>query len=282
LPALLLIPNQDSVKDMRAVFSGHSILENGYVDLLKFCENKKFNIDKKSIDKVNLSVIDDTYQAVNHNHYGLNHWGWPVMPLLGKKIREERRKRHLTLQQLSQRTGLSKGFLSQIERNLTNPSITSLKKIAFEFGISVVNFFTDEENGAGYWGFAGPARIRAKHDTAYVSDVQVVRSDRRKRLALPGSNVVYELLTPDLNRQIEVMYLRFSKEENSGDEPMVDPPGEKFGFVLKGSLEMKVGGEVHQLQAGDCIYFPAHFPHSWCSLANGEIEVIWVLTPPSF
>ena len=59
---------------------------------------------------------------------------------------------------------------------------------------------------------------------------------------LPGSNVVYELLTPDLNRQIEVMYLRFSREENSGDEPMTDPPGEKFGFVLKGSLEMNVGG----------------------------------------
>ena len=59
---------------------------------------------------------------------------------------------------------------------------------------------------------------------------------------LPGSNVVYELLTPDLNRQIEVMYLRFSEEENSGDEPMTDPPGEKFGFVLKGSLEMNVGG----------------------------------------
>ena len=164
------------------------------------------------------------------------------MPLLGKRIREERHKRHLTLEQLSQSTGLSKGFLSQIERNLTDPSITSLKKIVFEFGISVVNLFTDEEDSAGHWGFAGPARIRAKHDTAYVRDVGVVRCDRRKRLCLPGSNVVYELLTPDLNRQIEVMYLRCSKEENSGDEPMTDPPGEKFGFVLKGSLEMNVGG----------------------------------------
>jgi quercetin dioxygenase-like cupin family protein len=63
---------------------------------------------------------------------------------------------------------------------------------------------------------------------------------------------------------------------------MVDLPGEKFGLVLKGALEVRVGEEVQHIRAGDSIYFPAHFPHSWRGMGKEPIEVIWVLTPPRF
>ena len=110
----------------------------------------------------------------------------------------------------------------------------------------------------------------------------MVRASRRKRLTLPGSYVSYDLLTPDLNRQLEVMFMRINPGEHSGEEPMVDLPGEKFGYVLKGTLEARVGDKIYQLTAGDGIYFPAHFPHSWRGLGEDSIEVLWVLTPPRF
>ena len=118
--------------------------------------------------------------------------------------------------------------------------------------------------------------------SAYVESVEIVRAGKRKRLALPGSQVIYDLLTPDMNRQLEVMFMRVKKGDNSGKEPMLDPPGEKIGFVLKGSLEICVGNEVYQLHEGDSIYYPTHIPHSWRALEGDPIEVIWIMTPPSF
>jgi transcriptional regulator with XRE-family HTH domain len=201
------------------------------------------------------------------------------MENLGSRIRDERRKRKLTLEVLSQKTELSKSFLSQIERGLAQPSISSLKRIAREFGMSVVDLFPSESGLENQVGSIPPPK---KNGHSYVEDVQVVRANRRKRLTLPGSYVSYDLLTPDLDRQVEVMFMRINPGEHSGEEPMVDLPGEKFGYVLKGFLEAKVGEKAYQLAAGDSIYFPAHFSHSWRGLGEDSIEVLWVLTPPRF
>jgi transcriptional regulator with XRE-family HTH domain len=201
------------------------------------------------------------------------------MENLGERIREERRGGKLTLEKLSQKTGLSKSFLSQVERGLAQPSVSSLKKIARELGISVVDLFAGETDQQNRFGF--PPTV-SKNGPKYAEDFQVVRTNRRKSLTLPGSKVSYDLLTPDLNRQLEVMYMRIDPGEQSGEEPMVDLPGEKFGLVLKGALEVRVGEEVQHIRAGDSIYFPAHFPHSWRGMGKEPIEVIWVLTPPRF
>ena len=201
------------------------------------------------------------------------------MENLGSRIRDERRKRKFTLEVLSQKTELSRSFLSQIERSLAQPSISSLKKIAREFGMSVVGLFPSE---VGLENHVGDIPSIKKDGPTYAEDVQAVRATRRKRLTLPGSYVSYDLLTPDLNRQVEVMSMRINPGDHSGEQPMIDLPGEKFGYVLKGTLESKVGDQVFQLAAGDSIYFPAHFPHSWRGLGEKPIEVLWVLTPPRF
>jgi len=201
------------------------------------------------------------------------------MENLGERIRDERRRGKLTLEKLSQKIGLSKSFLSQVERGLAQPSVSSLKKIARELGISVVDLFAGEADQQNRFGF--PPTF-SKNGPKYAEDFQVVRANRRKSLTLPGSKVSYDLLSPDLNRQLEVMYMRIEPGEHSGEEPMVDLPGEKFGLVLKGILEVRVGEEVQQIRAGDSLYFPAHFPHSWRGMGKEPIEVIWVLTPPRF
>ena len=201
---------------------------------------------------------------------------------LGKRIRAERQKRQYTLEKFSRKTGLSKSFLSQIERGNTEPSITSLKKIAAEFGYSVVNLFPNGNGSESNWGYQnGTVEYPVKRQT-YVSDVSIVRADKRKRLALPGSHVVYDLLTPDMKRQLEVMHLRVAAGENSGEEPMLDSPGEKLCIVMKGVLEVTVGNDSYRLEEGDTIYYPAHVPHSWKALQGDSVEAIWILTPPSF
>jgi len=201
---------------------------------------------------------------------------------LGKRIHTERLRRELTLDQLSSKAGLSKSFLSQIERGLAQPSITSLKKIAAQFGWSVVNLFSNCRDSYSNWEYDTSVEDHANNKTAYVTDVAVVRADKRKRLVLSGSNVLYDLLTPNMNRKLEIMHMHVKPGENSGDEPMLDPPGEKFCLVLRGSLEVCVGNEVHKLEKGDTIYYPTNIPHSWRALEGELIEVIWVLTPPSF
>lgn len=201
---------------------------------------------------------------------------------LGKRIRQERQKRQLTLERLSQKTGLSKSFISQIERGNTQPSITSLKKIASHFGYSVVNLFPNSTNSEAKWDYHPRVPDDTVKYTTYISDVSVLRADKRKRLALPGSNVVYDLLTPDMNRQLEVMLMKVSEGENSGKEPMIDPLGEKMCFVMRGVLEVTVNREVFRLEEGDTIYYAANVPHSWKAIKGDPIEVIWILTPPSF
>lgn len=201
---------------------------------------------------------------------------------LGKRIRSERQQRQWTLEQFSEKTGLSKSFLSQIERGKAEPSITSLKKIAAQFGYSVVNLFPNGQGADDSWGYNHhPAGYMLNIDS-YIKDVAVVRAEKRKRIALPGSNVVYDLMTPDMKRKLEVMYMRVSRGENSGKEPMLDSPGEKLCIVVKGALELQVGGEVYHLEQGDTLYYPAHVPHSWRAIDGDSIEVIWILTPPSF
>jgi len=200
---------------------------------------------------------------------------------IGEKIKRRRLELNLTLEQLSEKTGLSKSFLSQIERDLAQPSVTSLKRIAHELAISVVYFFADNDINGNLWGYARYFESIAKGSSNYSKDIKVVRASRRKGITLPGCDVVYEILTPDLNRQLEVMYMRISEGETSG-EPMVDAPGEKFGFVLNGTLEFSVGDEVYTLESGDSIVHPADVPHTWRGLKGKPIEVLWVQTPPSF
>ena len=201
---------------------------------------------------------------------------------LGKRIREERQISKWTLEQLSEKNGLSKSFLSQIERGNTEPSITSLKKIAAQFGYSVVNLFPNGQGADESWGYNNRPLENREGNNFYIKDVALVRAGKRKRIALPGSNVVYDLMTPDMKRKLEVMHMRVSKGENSGEEPMLDSPREKLCMVMKGILELRVGQEVYQLEEGDTLYYPAHVPHSWKAIDGDSIEVIWILTPPSF
>lgn len=196
-------------------------------------------------------------------------------------IREERRKRKLTLEQLAKDTGLSKSFLSQVERGRAEPSVTSLKKIAQRFGMSVVDLFSGFEPQDIPTG-ASPGSASNTEGPEYVKDIKLVRADQRKKFTLPGSHIEYEMITPDLQRHMQMLYLRFEPGESIGDGPITDPRGDKCFVVLHGSVEYRLGEETYELNAGDSIYFPAQLPQYWHGIGDQHIEALVIMTPPWF
>ena len=161
---------------------------------------------------------------------------------IGKKIRKERKNRGITLEQIAAKTGLSKSYLSNLERGLTEPTVSTLKKISAQLQLSLLELVGNRisaANGLGY-----PAADHQQLSSQYVTDVKVVEPGQRKTLT-SGSSLTFELLTPDLKRQFEVYLFKANPGEKLGEESMAHFPGEKFGMVLRGKMETRILDDVY-------------------------------------
>lgn len=203
------------------------------------------------------------------------------MDNIGPLVRRHRRHYRITLKEMAEKTGLSISFLSEIERGVAKPSMASLRKVAQALGISLLSFSDIED--------IPEARHRQvlypreeNREMGYVTKVNVVGSGQRKKLGYPDRPGFYELLTPDLNRRLEVLFVKIEPGFETGPEPIIDPPGEKFIYVLKGLYQMIINGETHVLNAGDSIYYPADSPLFFKNIGDEPVELVFVLTPPVF
>jgi len=178
--------------------------------------------------------------------------------MLGAKIRSKRQDKGLTIRQLAEQSGLTPGFLSQIERDLAEPSITSLRKIARIIGVPVFHFLLDETKGN-----------------------PVVRKRERKILNPGTGDVVFELLSPDLNRTLEMMIGRIQPGAVSCDETLTHE-GEENLYVLAGSMKIQVGSDCFWLEEGDSIYYLSGMPHKIWNTGENELVFISAITPPAF
>jgi transcriptional regulator with XRE-family HTH domain len=202
---------------------------------------------------------------------------------LGTKLRAKRQEMKLTLKQLGEKTGLSVGLISEIERGLAQPSMSSLKKITHAVGLSLYDFVEErsvQEDGQESQTDTGNGRPMEK--PVYSKDIKVVRAEHRKKIVYPNHEATYELLTPDLNRLLEVSYVEFKPGFDTGPEPIVDTPGEKCVFILSGQIEHRFVDRVIVLQAGDSLYYPGDAPVSWRNIGNEICRSILIMTPPNF
>jgi transcriptional regulator with XRE-family HTH domain len=194
----------------------------------------------------------------------------------GEIIRKKRRGENITLKEMAERTGLSVSFLSEIERNVAKPSMGSLRKITQVLQISLLSFSEDASEIL-------PKRpTEAASKSSYVQDVRIVRANQRKKLGYPDRPGFYELLTPDLNRALQVLYVKIDPNFETGAEPIQDPVGEKFILVLRGTYETTINKVVYTLTTGDSIYYPAESEVFFRTLSNEPVELILVVTPPGF
>lgn len=189
---------------------------------------------------------------------------------LGAKIRKRRKDRKLTLTELSRECNISPSFLSQIERDQAKPSVGTLHSIADKLGVTLAEFFEDTnttpENGS-----SRPAEPPA----------HIVRAGHRKVLVYPNSGIRNELVSPDLQRAIQMMWVVIPPGETTGDVPLVHD-GEECGLVVQGRVGIWVGDEYYELGPGDAIYQKSTIPHRSRNIGESEAIVVVAITPPSF
>jgi len=181
---------------------------------------------------------------------------------VGQQVRALRVERGMTLEDLAGRSGCSIGSLSQIERGLGNPAFGTLAKVAHALGVPVVRLLHSPE----------PAVISP-----------VVRKHERRRIAPPvvQDGTLYELLTPDFDRALEVLRLRVPPGHDTHMTPFVHD-GEEVCHLLRGTHEVNLNGSVYTLYEGDTISFPSTTPHWFRNVGPREAELIHIITPPTW
>lgn len=185
------------------------------------------------------------------------------MKNIGSKIREIRVSQGKKLKELSREVGVTASFLSQVERGVAVPSISSLKKISDALGISITSFFNDE--------------IIHKKGNSFSP---VVKKNERKILH-PCPGVTYHLLSKNLQGKIEFLLAIYDVGASTGPEPYTHR-GEECALVLKGKLEIQIGSFSYILGKDDSISFSCEIPHRVRNVGKVPAVSIWCITPPSF
>lgn len=178
---------------------------------------------------------------------------------LGAKVQQFRTMRKKTLRELAAEAGLTPSMLSQIENNVVNPSINTLKAVAEVLQVPLFKFFQDDNT----------------------EDKIVVRRGKYKIIGHPDEEVVYQLLTPDVNGMIEFCAMTIPPGQASSEKER-GHIGEEVSYVEYGRARLFIEEKVYELEKGDCAKIPGMSPHRWENAGDEELKVIFAVTPPSF
>ncbi len=179
-------------------------------------------------------------------------------PPYGARLRAARRARGLTAQQVAEAVGVTKGFIAQIERGETSPSVATLLRICDAIGLAVGTLFETPRSA-------------------------LVRADERTRIDYGGTGVADWLLSPDTEAPLQAILSEIAPGGGGGDELYTLDAELVFVFVLAGSLRAIMGEAAHLLGAGDAFTYSPREPHTWTNASETEpATVLWVLTPSPF
>jgi len=183
----------------------------------------------------------------------------PPTRTLGADIRSLRKSRGLTLASLADRLGKSVGWLSQVERDISEPSISDLRALAKALDVSVSSLF----------------RVAA----AAGEEGYIVRRDARRPIGSRAAGLVEELLSPDLTDDFEMVHSTFEPGSSLG-APLTRPTQE-VGFVVSGKMEVTINGSTFIVNAGDSFRI-RNEPYSWANPFADPCVAIWVIAPPVY
>ncbi|HKK97093.1 MAG TPA: helix-turn-helix domain-containing protein [Marivita sp.] len=179
---------------------------------------------------------------------------------LGTDLRALRKSRGLTLQDMADRLDRSVGWVSQVERDLSDPSITDLRHIAKVLNVPVSLLF---------------GQANAKADEAGI----VVRSGARRPIGSGTTGLVEELLSPDLSDDFEMVHSTFLPHSRIGE--VVTRPTQEVGYVVSGKLDLIIGGRQFTVHAGDSFRIKGE-PFEWINPYDAPAIAIWVIAPPVY
>lgn len=176
--------------------------------------------------------------------------------LIGEKIKMLRIQLGLTQEDLANRCELSKGFISQVERDLTSPSIATLIDILECLGTNLKDFFSEEP----------------EEKIAFTSEDYFVKEQEE-------SSVTWLVPSAQKNSMEPIIVNLKGNARTETDDPH---EGEEFGYVLSGKVFVVCGKTRKKCKKGDSFYFNSNHPHYIENAGNTEATVLWVSTPPSF
>ncbi|NMB39581.1 MAG: cupin domain-containing protein [Firmicutes bacterium] len=177
---------------------------------------------------------------------------------IGEKIKRLRIQNGLTQEELADRCELTKGFISQVERDLTSPSIATLVDILSSLGTNLKDFFDDRIQEKLVF---TADDIFTKENSALKHEIDWIVPNAQKNMMEP---IVVTL-------------------ESGGRTEKGDPhDGEEFGYMLKGVCYLHLGNKKHRVSAGECFYFKPNAVHYLANESKSRAKILWVSTPPSF
>lgn len=183
----------------------------------------------------------------------------PMDVAVGRRIRDLRRISQFSLETVAERTDLSIGFLSQIERGLSSPSLRVLAILADVLGVGIAALFG------------------ASPSTDGASDQVVTRGQQRPELKLWRTGVSKQLLSPaNADNRLNLFLVHLEPGGSTGDE-LYTHDGEEAGLVLEGEMMLTVDSETWSLKTGDSFRFASRRPHRFSNPArDAKAVVLWV------
>ena len=212
---------------------------------LAFTDAKLFGYDRFSHRNAKLLVKSKRY--FQWEELGVN---------FGEKLKELRIRKGLTQEELADRSELSKGFISQLERDLTSPSIATLADILQCLGTTLGEFFSETQDEQIVF---GESDYFEKKDAELNNDIEWIIPNAQKNAMEP---------------------IRLTLGAGGTTYPDNPHEGEEFGYVLKGSVEIHLSNHVYRAKKGESFYYTCDKTH-YLKSQNGAV-VLWVSCPPSF
>ena len=181
--------------------------------------------------------------------------GPPAKVRIGARLRAARLARGLSIGTVAEASGLTKGFLSRLERDAASPSVASLVAVCDVLGLRVGALFDAPE-------------------------AAVVRAGEGRLIELGAQATVERLLTPGTQQQVEVVHSLIEGGGHGGAELYALDCETEFVYVVSGRLELELENDTVGLSPGDAMTFPGRTPHTWRNLSRCEpCEVLWVMSP---
>ncbi|MFR5601964.1 MAG: helix-turn-helix domain-containing protein [Lachnospiraceae bacterium] len=175
---------------------------------------------------------------------------------IGSRLKELRVLKGLTQEELADRSELSKGFISQLERDLTSPSIATLLDILQCLGTSASEFFNEDKEEQIVF---GKQDYFEKYDAELKNEIKWIIPNAQK------------------NRMEPIL---LTLEAGGSTYPDNPHEGEEFGYVLQGSISIHLGNRIHKAKKGESFYFVADKKHYLTSKSGAVL--VWISSPPSF
>ena len=181
-------------------------------------------------------------------------------PGVGARLRRRRRALHLTLKDVAEQTGLTEGYLSQVERDQVNASVRTLQRLCAVLKLTVGDLFDQGGSASG-----AVLRFRDTHGMSF------------------GEGATKIKLTPGSFDHLEVLLGHFAPGGSTGVEPYTHGSSEELLLCLSGEVEVEIRGQRHRLSALDSIHYLSSDPHRVAEITGTqEARVLWAIAPPTY